>query len=139
MESKYKEKYEKYKNIVPKLPKSTEDCTIIMPDGKEHKIPIVKGTGGPPMIDIRNLYQLTGCFTYDPGYTATGSCISSITESDGANGELRIRGYPIEELAEKCSYIEVCYLLLYGDLPDVDELAKFEKVVYAALFSLAVV
>lgn len=129
MDPKYKEKYLKYKDLVPKLPEAREFATLQMPDGKEVKIPILQGTGGPAMLDIRNLYSQTGCFTFDPGYTATGSCMSNITEVDAAEGELRIRGYSIEELTEKCSYIEVCYLLLYGDLPDKDELAKFEKTV----------
>lgn len=70
------------------------------------------------MIDIRKLYQQCGHFTYDPGFTATGSCASTITYIDGAKGELRYRGYDIKDLAENSTFMEVCYLLIYGELPD---------------------
>ena len=78
------------------------------------------------MIDIRTLYQKSGHFTFDPGFTATGSCVSAITYIDGPAGELRYRGYKIEDLAEKSTFIEVCYLLLYGDLPSKTDLKAFE-------------
>eukprot|EP00331_Platyophrya_macrostoma_P002733 CAMPEP_0176423934 /NCGR_PEP_ID=MMETSP0127-20121128/10562_1 /TAXON_ID=938130 /ORGANISM="Platyophrya macrostoma, Strain WH" /LENGTH=446 /DNA_ID=CAMNT_0017804945 /DNA_START=136 /DNA_END=1476 /DNA_ORIENTATION=+ len=100
-----------------------------MPDGKEAKLPILTGTDGPSLIDIRNLYQQTGAFTFDPGFMATGSCMSNITFIDGEKGKLIHRGYNIEELCEKSSYIELCYLLLYGILPAKEELQKFEKTV----------
>jgi citrate synthase len=86
----------------------------------------MEGTVGPRVIDIRRLYAETGCFTYDPGYTSTGSCESRITYIDGEEGVLLYRGYPIQELATNCDYPEVCYLLLYGDLPTQKQQSKFE-------------
>ena len=85
--------------------------------GKESSFPILTGTEGPPVIDIRKLYAETGYFTYDPGFIATGSCESKITYIDGDKGILLHRGYPIEQLAENSDFLEVCYLLLYGELP----------------------
>lgn len=81
------------------------------------------------MLDIRSLYGQTGMFTFDPGYTATGSCASAITFIDGEKGELWYRGYPIQDLAENCTFLEVCFLLLYGELPGEKELARFEDLV----------
>jgi citrate synthase len=80
-------------------------------------LPILKGSIGPDVIDIRPLYGKTGHFTYDPGFLSTASCNSTITFIDGDKGELLYRGYPIEDLAVKCNFMEVCHLLLYGDLP----------------------
>lgn len=85
------------------------------------------GTMGPDVLDVRNLYKDTGCFTYDPGFMSTASCKSAITFIDGDKGELMYRGYPIEQLAENSTYIECCYLLLFGELPNKAELAEFEK------------
>ena len=85
---------------------------------KQTTLPLVSGTAGPKVIDIRNLYKDLGYFTFDPGYTATGSCQSKITYIDGDEGVLLYRGYPIEQLAEHSDFMEVCYLLLFGDLPD---------------------
>lgn len=85
--------------------------------GKKIELPVISGTTGPDVIDVRRLYQDTGYFTFDPGYTSTGSCESSITYIDGDQGVLLYRGYPIEQLAEHTDFMEVCYLLLYGDLP----------------------
>lgn len=118
-----------YAEILPILPKSEESCTIKMPDGKEAKLPILKGTDGPKLIDVRSLYQQIGCYTFDPGFTSTGSCMSNISFIDGDAGKLLHRGYNIAELAEKSSYIELCYLLLYGILPNKDELRVFEQTV----------
>ncbi len=81
-------------------------------------LPIHKGTIGPEVIDIRKLYAQTGKFTYDPGFLSTASCNSTITYIDGDKGELLYRGYPIEQLAEQCDYLETCYLLLNGELPN---------------------
>ena len=89
-------------------------------------MPIYRGTVGPDVIDIRRLYSEAGVFTYDPGYTSTGSCSSAITFIDGDKGELLYRGYPIEQLAEKSHFLEVCYLLLYGELPTASEVEDFE-------------
>ena len=80
-------------------------------------------------IDIRNLYKSSGYFTFDPGYTCTGSCVSQITSINGKKGQLTYRGYDIKELANNCSYLEVCYLLLYGELPCKKEKEKFEETV----------
>ena len=94
--------------------------------GEQIELPVMEGTVGPRVIDIRRLYAETGCFTYDPGYTSTGSCESRITYIDGEEGGLLYRGYPIQELATNCDYPEVCYLLLYGDLPTQKQQSKFE-------------
>ena len=89
--------------------------------GKSFELPGLAGTLGPSVIDVRRLYAETGMFTYDPGFTSTGSAESAITYIDGENGILLHRGYSIEELAEHSNFLEVCYLLLYGDLPNVDQ------------------
>ncbi|WP_457606783.1 citrate synthase [Nitratifractor sp.] len=85
--------------------------------GKSYEFPILEGTRGPGAVDMRSLYKETGLFSYDPGFTSTASCKSKITFIDGEKGELLYRGIPIEELASKHSYLEVCYLLLEGELP----------------------
>ncbi len=95
--------------------------------GKSYELEILHPTAGPDLIDIRTLYKQTGMFTYDPGFTATASCSSEITYIDGAKGELRYRGYAIEDLALKKSYLDVCYLLLESHLPSTDELCAFDK------------
>lgn len=89
------------------------------------ELPILQGTLGPSVIDIRSMYAKTGHFTYDPGFTSTASCTSKITFIDGDAGVLLYRGYPIEQLAEKCDFLEVCYLLLNGDLPNGAEMKNF--------------
>src|SRR5690625_7790590 len=103
----------------------TRTATITI-DGKSFETPVLEGTIGPPVIDIRRLYSELGVFTYDPGFTATGSCKSSITYIDGDKGELLYRGYPIEQLAENSHFLEVCYLLLYGELPTPKQAEDFE-------------
>ncbi len=90
--------------------------------GKRVDLPVLEGTDGPATIDIRNLYRELGYFTFDPGYLSTASCESKITFIDGDKGILRYRGYPIEQLAEYSTYPEVCYLLLYGELPTGEQL-----------------
>ncbi len=94
--------------------------------GKSWKFPVMSGTTGPDVVDVRKFYAETDMFTYDPGYTSTGSCESKITYIDGDKGVLLHRGYPIEELAEKCNFEEVAYLLLNGELPSTKEKKKFE-------------
>src|SRR6187399_2919450 len=89
--------------------------------------PIYNGTVGPSVIDISKLYAETGMFTYDPGYTSTGSCESKITYIDGDEGILLYRGYPIEQLAEHGDFLESCYLLLYGELPTAAQKADFDN------------
>src|SRR6056297_809333 len=96
-------------------------------DGKTYDLPIFSPTAGPDVVDIRKLYGTAGVFTYDPGFTSTASCDSSITFIDGDKGELLHRGYPIDQLAEKSHFLEVCYLLLYGELPTGEQLEDFEK------------
>jgi citrate synthase len=93
---------------------------------KSMKLPLIPGTIGPEVADIRKLYGELGIFTYDPGYGATAACDSKITYIDGDEGILLHRGYPIEQLAEKSTFLEVAYLLLNGDLPNAKEKAEFE-------------
>ena len=93
------------------------------------ELPIYQGTIGPDVIDIRKLYAQTGQFTYDPGFMSTAACQSAITYIDGDKGELLYRGYPIEQLAEKCDYLDTCYLLLKGELPDQTQRDDFHKLV----------
>jgi citrate synthase len=88
-------------------------------------LPIYKGSVGPEVIDIRKLYGQTGKFTYDPGFLSTASCNSTITYIDGDKGELLYRGYPIEQLAVNCDFLETCHLLLYGELPNVQQKTDF--------------
>ena len=95
-------------------------------DGKSYDLPIYSPTAGPDVIDIRKLYGTAGVFTYDPGFTSTASCDSTITFIDGDKGELLHRGYPIDQLAEKSHFLEVCFLLLYGELPSPAQLEDFE-------------
>ena len=92
-------------------------------------LPIYKGTVGPDVIDIRKLYGQTGKFTYDSGFLSTASCNSKITYIDGDKGELLYRGYPIEDLAGKCDFLEVCYLLINGELPNAKDKKDFENMV----------
>ena len=96
-------------------------------DGRTWEYPILSGSIGPDVVDIRKFYADTGMFTYDPGYGSTGSCTSEITYIDGDNGVLQYRGYPIEQLAEQSHFLEVAYLLLEGNLPNAKELEKFEN------------
>jgi|TARA_B110000240_G_scaffold165283_1_gene185986 citrate synthase len=98
-------------------------------DGKTYELPVLSPTSGPDVIDIRKLYAQANVFTYDPGFTSTASCNSTITFIDGAKGELLHRGYPIDQLASKSHYLEVCFLLLYGHLPASTELETFENLV----------
>ncbi len=99
-------------------------ATVTLGDAQWH-VPVVEGSVGPQAIDIGKFYRDTGMFTYDPGYTSTASCSSDITYIDGRQGILLYRGYPIEQLAEQGDFIETCYLLLYGELPDRAQLEKF--------------
>jgi citrate synthase len=91
------------------------------------EMPVYHGSVGPDVIDIRKLYAQTGMFTYDPGFLSTAACQSAITYIDGDKGELLYRGYPIEQLATNCDFLETCHLLLYGELPDAAQKADFTK------------
>ena len=106
--------------------KKTATLTI---DGQSYELPILSPTAGPDVIDIRKLYAQAGVFTYDPGFTSTAACDSTITFIDGDKGELLHRGYPIDQLAEQSHYLEVCYALLYGEVPDAKTLEEFETLV----------
>jgi citrate synthase len=101
-------------------------ATLSFSDGKPSvDFPIYSGNEGPDVIDVRALYGKTGLFTYDPGFMSTASCRSSITYIDGDVGILQYRGYPIEQLAETCSFLEVSYLIMYGELPSKQQLEQF--------------
>ena len=101
-----------------------EIASLKTPKG-EFDFPVLKGSVGPEVIDIRNLYGETGMFTYDPGFTSTASCQSAITYIDGEKGILLHRGYPIDQLAEHSTFMEVAYLLIHGELPKAQELDNF--------------
>ena len=98
-------------------------------DGKKVDLPLLDGTAGPQVVDVTSLYKKTGLFTFDPGFLATGSCRSSITYIDGEQGILRYRGYPIEQLAEQSTFLEVAYLLLYGELPSAAQMEEFSYII----------
>jgi len=95
--------------------------------GKQLELPVVSGTEGEPTLDIKSLPSELGYFTYDPGFAATAACTSTITFIDGGKGILRYRGYPIEQLAERSTFVEVAYVLLYGELPTEDQLNQFRN------------
>ena len=105
---------------------NTKKATLTV-EGKTVDFPVLTGTVGPDVIDISKLYAQTGMFTYDPGFTSTGSCESKITYIDGDAGILLYRGYPIEQLAEKGDFLETCYLLLYGELPNKAQNEDFDQ------------
>lgn len=102
---------------------------ILTIDGKSIELPILNGSRGPEAIDIRKLYQETGLLSYDPGFTSTASCTSNITYIDGDEGILLYRGYPIEQIVEKCNFLDTAYLLIYGDIPTLDQKQSFEKMI----------
>src|ERR1051325_630983 len=102
-----------------------DQATLTLGQGNSHGFPVRQGSVGPDVIDIRKLYAQTGAFTYDPGFTSTAACESPITYIDGDEGILLHRGYPIDQLAEHSTFMEVCYLLLNGELPKQDELESF--------------
>jgi len=107
---------------------TTKTATLTI-DGASFELPIHSPTSGPDVIDIRKLYAQAGVFTYDPGFTSTAACDSTITFIDGDEGILLHRGYPIDQLAANSHYLEVCYLLLYGELPSAAKLEEFESLV----------
>lgn len=99
-------------------------------EGKDTlELPVLEGTLGSDVVDIRTFTKGTGMFTFDPGFVSTASCESKITFIDGDKGQLYYRGYPIEQLAESSNYLETCYLLIYGELPTAEQKAKFENTV----------
>jgi len=104
-------------------------ATLTLHDGRKLEFPVLSGTIGPDVVDIRTLYGKSGVFTYDPGFLSTASCSSNITYIDGDAGVLLYRGYPIEQLAQHCDFLEVCYLLLHGELPDRKQKEEFVGIV----------
>ena len=100
-------------------------ATLNLPDGKVIELPVISGSLGPDVIDITSLYKQADMFTFDPGFTSTGSCKSDITFIDGDQGILLHRGYKIEDLAEKSSFLETSYLLMYGELPTKEKKLEF--------------
>ncbi|WP_406672781.1 citrate/2-methylcitrate synthase, partial [Natronospira sp.] len=107
---------------------SEKTCKLGMPDNEDSvDLPIREGSLGPATVDIGQLYRQQGVFTYDPGFTSTASCKSAITYIDGEKGQLLYRGYPIEQLAEQSSFLEVSYLLMYGELPSRETLEGFKQ------------
>lgn len=106
---------------------SEKKARLTLPNGQDYEFPIIKGTIGPDVIDMRSLYDATGYFSFDPGFTSTASCESAITFIDGDNGILSHRGYLIGDLAEKYSFLDTTHLLLYGNLPSPSELKAFEE------------
>jgi citrate synthase len=98
-------------------------------NNKSHELPVFSGTEGPNVVDIRKLYSAADIFTYDPGFTSTASCESDITFIDGDKGILLYRGYSIDQLAEHSSFLEVCYLLLYGELPNKEQMKGFSHAI----------
>jgi citrate synthase len=112
------------------MPQTRMTATLAFSDGTPSvELPIVQGTMGPDVIDIRKLHGQTGRFTYDPGFMSTAACNSAITYIDGDKGELLYRGYPIEELAVNADFLETCYLLLNGELPDAEQKRGFVDVI----------
>jgi len=106
---------------------SQQKATLSFTDGTPSvEFPVYKGTMGPDVVDIRKLYGQTGKFTFDPGFMSTAACESKITYIDGDKGELLYRGYPIEQLAQHCDYLEICYLLLNGELPNEEQRRDFD-------------
>ena len=103
----------------------TDKTVTLGVEGANQTYPVLEGSVGPDVVDIRKLYGQTGMFTYDPGFTSTASCQSAITYIDGEKGVLLHRGYPIDQLAEKSTFMEVAYLLLHGELPTSGELDTF--------------
>jgi len=103
------------------------DKAVLTIGMNSYELPIIKGTTGPDVVDVRKWYAESDTFTFDPGFTSTASCESKITFIDGDAGILLHRGYPIDQLAEKSSFLEVCYLLLHGELPTADQFSKFDR------------
>ncbi len=107
----------------------SNDTAKLIYEGSEYELPILEGSVGPKVMDIRKLYAQTDAFTFDPGFTSTASCESGLTYIDGDQGILLHRGYPIDQLAEKSSFLETSYLLLNGELPSKAELSSFETTI----------
>jgi len=117
-------------NVHDNAAKTSEDkAGSLTLNGKSTQMPVRSGTIGPDVVDVTRLYRDTGCFTYDPGFTSTANCSSRITYIDGDEGVLLYRGYPLDQLADNSSFVEVCYLLLHGELPTAAELQTFRETI----------
>ena len=110
------------------MSEKNEKIKLLVKD-KSYDLSMHEGTIGPEVINISNLYSESGNFTYDPGFTSTASCKSKITFIDGEEGILLYRGYPIDQIAEKGNFLETCYLLLNGELPNSEEFTKFTEII----------
>ncbi|TAM02051.1 MAG: citrate (Si)-synthase, partial [Pusillimonas sp.] len=109
---------------------SDKKATLSFSDGSAPiEFPVYSGTIGPDVIDIRKLYSQSGMFTYDPGFLATASCESSITFIDGDKGQLLYRGYPIDQIAKNCDFLDVAYLILNGELPNPAQKTEFDSLI----------
>ena len=117
------------KDAAPAKADATKTATLTLGSNQQTMMPVRSGTLGPDVIDVGRLYRDTGCFTYDPGFTSTANCSSRITFIDGDKGVLLYRGYPIEQLAQKSNFLEVCYVLLNGDLPNTAQYDNFRNIV----------
>ena len=116
-------------DAAPAKSNASKTATLTLGGNRQTMMPVRSGSIGPDVIDVSRLYRDTGCFTYDPGFTATANCSSRITYIDGEEGILLYRGYPIEQLAKSSTFLEVCYILLYGDLPTKAQLDSFRNIV----------
>lgn len=111
-----------------------KEAELRLPDGTTVKLPVLVDAAGQTFVDVRSLQTATGICTFDPGFSSTASCQSKITYIDGRKGVLLYRGYPIEQLAKQCSFVEVAYLLQYGELPTVERSMEFqEKLTYETM------
>lgn len=126
---KEEKKYMPNEKLIPIVPEKTGTCKITFPDGLEIELPLLQSTDNQKFIDIRTLKKQSNHFTFDPGYTCTGSCVSQITSIKGEKGILTYRGYKIADLANNCCFLETSYLLLYGELPCKNQLKKFEDTI----------
>ena len=111
------------------MTETNKNAKLTMPDGSSFDLPIYQGVIGPDVIDITSLYAKAKVFTYDPGFMSTASCSSKITYIDGDQGVLLYRGYPIELLAENCSFLETAYLLVNGELPTKEQYWEYENTI----------
>jgi citrate synthase len=116
-------------NVAPAKADASKTASLTLGSNQQTTMPVRSGTIGPDVIDVARLYRDTGCFTYDPGFTSTANCSSRITYIDGDEGVLLYRGYPIEQLAQKSNFLEVCYLLLNGELPTKAQFENFRGIV----------
>src|SRR5215813_9672869 len=116
-------------NVAPAKADASKTATLTLGSNQQTMMPVRSGSSGPDVIDVGRLYRDTGCCTYDPGFTSTANCSSRITYIDGDKGILLYRGYPIEQLAKQSNFLEVCYLLLNGELPTKTQFENFDSTI----------